>query len=434
MNRQIQTHDSQKVRALAPLRDFLHRESAGAVLLAFGAILALVWSNSPWSASYESLWNSRIVLTIAGHSLDLDLRHWVNDGLMTIFFFVVGLEIKREVTSGHLSERRAALLPGLAAIGGMLVPALIYLAIAGSSAPRGWAIPVATDIALAVGVISVMGKRVPTSIRAFLLGLAIVDDIGAIIIIAAVYSTGVSFGWLLVSIIGVSAAVVARRFGMQSVLLYVAIGVSIWLGLYQGGVHPTLAGVTMGLLTPSVVRKQTDFVDVEELSESSSSVDLESLGSKAKDSVSVVEWLQHTLHPWTSFLIVPVFALANSGIHISLNGLRDAAGSAVTWGVFFGLLLGKPLGVVIATRAAVRSGISDSPSGSTTRQILGAGMAAGIGFTVAIFITKLALTDPIQQENAKLAILLSSVVAAALAMLLLKSPASRVATQLHEQS
>ena len=434
MNRRIQTHDSQKVRALAPLRDFLHRESAGAVLLAFGAILALVWSNSPWSASYESLWNSRIALTIAGHSLDLDLRHWVNDGLMTIFFFVVGLEIKREVTSGHLSDRRAALLPGLAAIGGMLIPALIYLAIAGSSAPRGWAIPVATDIALAVGVISVMGKRVPTSIRAFLLGLAIVDDIGAIIIIAAVYSTGVSFGWLLVSIIGVSAAVVARRLGMQSVLLYVAIGVSIWLGLYQGGVHPTLAGVTMGLLTPSVVRKQTDFVDVEELSESSSSVDLESLGSKAKDSVSVVEWLQHILHPWTSFLIVPVFALANSGIHISLNGLRDAAGSAVTWGVFFGLLLGKPLGVVIATRAAVRSGISDSPAGSTTRQILGAGMAAGIGFTVAIFITKLALTDPIQQENAKLAILLSSVVAAGLAMLLLKSPASRVATKLHEQS
>lgn len=434
MNRQIQTHDSQKVRTLAPLRDFLHRESAGAVLLAFGAILALVWSNSPWSASYESLWNSRIALTIAGHSLDLDLRHWVNDGLMTIFFFVVGLEIKREVTSGHLSERRAALLPGLAAIGGMLVPALIYLAIAGSSAPRGWAIPVATDIALAVGVISVMGKRVPTSIRAFLLGLAIVDDIGAIIIIAAVYSTGVSFGWLLVSIIGVSAAVVARRLGMQSVLLYVAIGVSIWLGLYQGGVHPTLAGVTMGLLTPSVVRKQTDFIDVEELSESSTSVDLESLGSKAKDSVSVVEWLQHTLHPWTSFLIVPIFALANSGIHISLNGLRDATGSAVTWGVFFGLLLGKPLGVVIATRAAVRSGISDSPAGSTTRQILGAGMAAGIGFTVAIFITKLALTDPIQQENAKLAILLSSVVAAGLAMLLLKSPASRVATQLHEQS
>jgi Na+:H+ antiporter, NhaA family len=427
MNRQAQTHDSQKVRALAPLRDFLHTESAGAVLLSFGAIFALLWANSPWSASYESLWNSRIALTIAGHSLDLDLRHWVNDGLMTIFFFVVGLEIKREVSDGHLSERRAALLPGFAALGGMLIPALIYLAIAGSSAPRGWAIPVATDIALAVGVISVMGKKLPASLRAFLLGLAIVDDIGAIIIIAAVYSTGVSFGWLLVSIIGVSAVVVARRLGMQSVLLYVAVGVAIWLGLYQGGVHPTLAGVVMGLLTPSVVRKQTELVDIEELSDASASVDSGSPSSKAKESVSVVEWLQHVLHPWTSFLIVPIFALANSGIHISLNGLRDAAGSAVTWGVFFGLLVGKPLGVVIATRAAVRSGISDSPEGSTTRQIVGVGMAAGIGFTVAIFITKLALTDPIQQENAKLAILLASVVAAGLAMLLLKSPASRVA-------
>ena len=427
MNRQAQTHDSQKVRALAPLRDFLHTESAGAVLLSFGAIFALLWANSPWSASYESLWNSRIALTIAGHSLDLDLRHWVNDGLMTIFFFVVGLEIKREVSDGHLSERRAALLPGFAALGGMLIPALIYLAIAGSTAPRGWAIPVATDIALAVGVISVMGKKLPASLRAFLLGLAIVDDIGAIIIIAAVYSTGVSFGWLLVSIIGVSAVVVARRLGMQSVLLYVAVGVAIWLGLYQGGVHPTLAGVVMGLLTPSVVRKQTELVDIEELSDTSASVDSGSPSSKAKESVSVVEWLQHVLHPWTSFLIVPIFALANSGIHISLNGLRDAAGSAVTWGVFFGLLVGKPLGVVIATRAAVRSGISDSPEGSTTRQIVGVGMAAGIGFTVAIFITKLALTDPIQQENAKLAILLASVVAAGLAMLLLKSPASRVA-------
>jgi NhaA family Na+:H+ antiporter len=412
---------------LAPLRDFLHTESAGAVLLAFGAIFALLWSNSPWSASYESLWTSRIALTIAGHSLDLDLRHWVNDGLMTIFFFVVGLEIKREVTDGHLSERRAALLPGFAAFGGMLIPALIYLAIAGSSAPRGWAIPVATDIALAVGVISVMGKRVPASMRAFLLGLAIVDDIGAIIIIAAVYSTGVSFGWLLVSIIGLSAVVVARRLGIQSVLLYVAVGVSIWLGLYQGGVHPTIAGVAMGLLTPSVVRKQENLVDIEELSDASASVEPSSLSNKAKESVSVVEWLQHVLHPWTSFLIVPIFALANSGIHISLSGLRNAAGSAVTWGVFFGLLLGKPLGVVLATRAAVRSGMSDSPEGSTTRQVLGVGMAAGIGFTVAIFITKLALTDPIQQENAKLAILLASVVAAGLAMLLLKTPASRPA-------
>ena len=182
-----------------------------------------------------------------------------------------------------------------------------------------------------------------------------------------------------------------------------------------------------GLVDTSVVRKQTELVDIEELSDPSASVDSGSLRSKAKESVSVVEWLQHVLHPWTSFLIVPIFALANSGIHISLNSLRDAAGSAVTWGGFFGLLLGKPLGVVIATCAAVRSGISDSPEGSTTRQIVGVGMAAGIGFTVAIFITKLALTDPTQQENAKLAILLASVVAAGLAMLLLKSPASRVA-------
>ena len=182
------------VRLMSPLRDFLALEAAGAILIAAGALAALIWANSPWSASYDSLWASRASLAVAGHTLDLDLRHWVNDGLMTVFFLVVGLEIKRELTDGHLSTRRAALLPGAAALGGMLVPALVYLAIAGSTAPRGWAIPMATDIALAVGVLAVAGPRIPSSLRAFLLGLAIVDDIGAIVIIALVYSTGVRLG------------------------------------------------------------------------------------------------------------------------------------------------------------------------------------------------------------------------------------------------
>ena len=410
------------VRRLSPLRDFLHTESAGAVLLAFGALAALVWANSPWSASYESLWSSRVAVTVAGRSLDLDLRHWVNDGLMTVFFFVVGLEIKRELTHGHLANRRAALLPGLAAVGGMVVPALVYLAVAGSTEPRGWAIPVATDIALAVGVLSVAGSRVPSSLRAFLLGLAIVDDIGAIVIIAAVYSTGVSFGWLAAAVVGVVVAVAVRRIGVQSVPAYVVVGCVVWLGLYQAGVHPTLAGVVMGILAPAVPLVRADLVDLDDVPEGNGADDVEAVraaSQRMRGTVSVVEWLQHVLHPWTGYVIVPVFALANSGIHLSVDGLRDAVGSPVTWGVFLGLLAGKPVGIMIATRAAVRAGLADSPAGATSRQVFGVGSAAGIGFTVAIFITKLALTDPSDQSNAKLAILLASVLAALMSSALL---------------
>ncbi len=255
------------VRALSPLRDFLATEAASAVLLAVGAGVALVWANSPWSASYEDLWTSRASLTLAGRTLDLDLRHWINEALMTIFFFVVGLEIKRELTDGHLSHRRAAVLPGVAALGGMIAPALVYLVIAGSTAPRGWAIPMATDIALAVGVLAVAGSRIPSSLRAFLLGLAIVDDVGAIVIIAAVYSTGVAYGWFAAATIGIPLTLLVRRAGVRSTWLYVAIGMAVWFSLHEAGIHPTIAGVVMGVLTPSTPRFQTELIDIEELSD-----------------------------------------------------------------------------------------------------------------------------------------------------------------------
>ena len=304
----------------------------------------------------------------------------------------------------------------------MVVPALVYLAVAGSTEPRGWAIPVATDIALAVGVLSVAGSRVPSSLRAFLLGLAIVDDIGAIVIIAAVYSTGVSFGWLAAAVVGVVVAVAVRRIGVQSVPAYVVVGCVVWLGLYQAGVHPTLAGVVMGILAPAVPLVRADLVDLDDVPEGNGADDVEAVraaSQRMRGTVSVVEWLQHVLHPWTGYVIVPVFALANSGIHLSVDGLRDAVGSPVTWGVFLGLLAGKPVGIMIATRAAVRAGLADSPAGATSRQVFGVGSAAGIGFTVAIFITKLALTDPSDQSNAKLAILLASVLAALMSSALL---------------
>jgi NhaA family Na+:H+ antiporter len=364
-------------------------------------------------------------MSFGDFTMDLDLRHWVNDGLMAIFFLVVGLEIKREVTEGHLATRRAALLPVVAAIGGMVVPALIYLVVAGDAAARGWAIPVATDIALAVGVLSVAGRRVPSPLRAFLLGLAIVDDIGAIIIIAVVYSSGVTFGWMTAAVIGVVLTIIVRRVGVQSVPAYVVVGVVVWLGLYKGGVHPTLAGVVMGLIAPVSPRRSHDYVDIEERPDLADSLRDMNATSESRNTVSVVEWLLHVLHPWTSFVIVPIFALANSGLEVSAQGFRDAADSAVTWGVFLGLVAGKPLGIFVSTRVAIRSGLAEEPRGVTTRHVLGAGSAAGIGFTVALFITELALDEGIDQANAKLAILLASVVSALLSIFLLMGSSAK---------
>src|SRR4029079_7704973 len=318
------------VRVLSPMRDFLATEASGAILLGLAAIAALVWANSPVAGSYEALWHSHIAITVAGHTLDLDLRHWVNDGLMTVFFLVVGLEIKRELTDGHLSSRRAALLPAVAALGGMLVPAMLYLAIAGGTAPRGWAIPIATDIALAVGVVALAGPRIPGSARAFLLGLAIVDDIGAIVVIAFVYSTGVAIGWLAAGMAALVVVALLKRFGVTWTWVYVVVGCVAWFGFYKGGVHPTIAGVAMGLLAPSTPRLSSEMIDVESLTDLSDVLAARETSDLAKGSVSVVEWLQHVLHPWTSYVIVPIFALANIGIEISADGLRAAAKSAIT--------------------------------------------------------------------------------------------------------
>ena len=304
---------------------------------------------------------------------------------MTVFFLVVGLEIKREIVDGHLATRRSALLPIVGAVGGMVLPAMIYLAIAGGSAPRGWAIPMATDIALAVGVLAVAGSRLPTSMRAFLLGLAIVDDIGAIVIIAVVFSTGVSWSWLAAAVAALLAAITVRRCGTGAIALYLVFGVVMWLALHKAGVHPTLAGVALGLLVPTAA----------------------------------AERLERAVHPWSSYVIVPLFALANAGIVISVDGLHDAARSTVAWGVFAGLLLGKPLGVLVATSVSVHVGVAELPADARRVQLLGVGMAAGIGFTVAIFITDLALANPSQRADAKLAILAASVVAALAAWLLL---------------
>ncbi len=410
-------------RLLSPLRDFIATESAGGVLLVAGVLLALAWANSPWSAGYDSLWSTRIALDIAGHGLDLTVRQWLNDGLMTVFFLVVGLEIKRELTDGHLATRRAALLPAFAAVGGMAVPAALYLAIAGTSAPRGWAIPVATDIALAIGVLAIAGPRVPTQLRAFLLALAIVDDICAIAIIAVFYSNGLSLRWIAGGAAMLALCCAARAVGVHQVVVFCVLGTGLWFALHEAGVHPTMAGVMLGLLAPSQARLAPEYVDIDELIDVSTAEAARTTSELARGSVSVVEWLQHVLHPWTSFVIVPLFAFANAGIEISGSGLRRVVGSALAWGIVAGLVIGKPLGVGAAVWLTTRAGVASMPDGVDRQQLIGVGAAAGVGLTVALFITELAFSGQ-QQQDAKLAVLAASLIAAIASTLILRRKAS----------
>ena len=418
-------HERQPIpRVLSPLRDFLRTEAAGGILLAVGAVAAMIWANSPWSASYERLWTTPVSVNFGSHSLHLLLRELINEGLITIFFFVVGLEIKRELVSGALATKRAALLPIAAAIGGMAAPALLYLAIAGGSSPRGWAIVVATDIPLALGVMAIAGGRVPPALRVFLLALAIVDDIGALLIIAAVYSTGVGWGWLLAALVVFAAAVATRRLGVSQHGVYVVLGCLLWLMLHEAGLNATLAGVAMGLLAPSTPRIPAEFVDAEELADISTVENAMQTTNMARGSVSVVEWLEHLLHPWASYLIVPLFALANTGVTLSTHLLHAAIRSPITWAIIVGRVIGKPLGIVVVSKLVVRGRLADPPGETTGRQMLGVATSAGMGFTVALFITELALTDPTQRSNATLGILVAAVVAAGASLAILTARTS----------
>mgnify|MGYP000923666385 FL=1 len=387
-------------RSIAPLRDFLHRESASGVLLLVAALAGLAVANSPWSSTYFSALSSSFELGSDSIYLKLTTLKVINYALMTIFFFVVGLEIKRELTSGHLSSVRSAIMPFLGAIGGMLVPAGIYLLIAGREASSGWGVPVATDIALAVGLLGMMGTAVVPPLRTFLLGLAVIDDIGAILIIAFIYSTGVKVSWFAASALAVIAIVVAKKLGVISTAAYVALGALLWYGLYRSGVHATLAGVILGLLTPNQPKVNPGLRD------------------EVDGSVSVIEWLEAKLHPWSSFVIIPIFAFANTGVVITSSSLESALNSPVAWGIFAGLVLGKPLGIVLALVLAKKSNVGDYPAGAGVGQIAATGSAAGIGFTVAIFIANLAFDEKALQDTAVLAVIGASVVSGLISWLL----------------
>lgn len=376
------------------MREFLHRESSSGLFLILAACLGLAVANSPLSTQYFDLLAITLKVELGFFYLSLSVLKIINYGLMTIFFFVVGLEIKRELVAGHLSSVKKAAMPFLAAIGGMAVPAGLYLLIAGGQAPQGWAVPVATDIALAVGLLAMMGPSVTLSLRSFLLALAVIDDIGAILIIALVYSTGITFSWLVSAAITIIVIVLLGRTSVTSFYIYIFLGLLLWYSLYRTGVHPTLAGVILGLLAPHREMPHADFEDSDD------------------GSVSYVEYLQAKLHPVSSLAIVPLFACANTGVVITSESIRDAATSAIAWGIFIGLVIGKPLGIVAASYAASKAKVADLPEGAAFNKIVATGSAAGIGFTVALFIADLAFDDAALQNIAVVAVIVASVVSA----------------------
>ena len=407
-----------------PLREFLDTEVAGGVVLLAAALIALFWANSPLGDTYESLWSTRVTIGVGDWAQVEDLRHWVNDGLMAVFFFVVGLEVKREIVKGELSTAKAAAMPVIAAAGGMVVPAALYLVLTPAGvAGHGWGIPMATDIAFALGVLALCGPRIPSSLRVFLLSLAIVDDVGAIVVIALVYTPELDVAFVAVAVAGLLAVVVLRAARVWWVPIYVVIGTATWFATLRSGVHATIAGVILGLLTPVRTFDPNAMQDLsieEDGDRRPSAGDERSERRRARASVSVGERIAHDLHPWTSFVVVPLFALANAGVELGADSLRAAFSSPVTRGVLVGLVVGKTIGITSFAWGAERLGVAARPAGVGWVQMTGAAAVAGIGFTVSIFIAGLAFEDGALVEEAKVGILAASVLATAIGATLLR--------------
>lgn len=407
-----------------PVREFLRVEAAGSLLLLLAAAVALVWANSPWASSYDTLWHTQLTLDLGPLQLDESLQHWVNDALMVIFFFVVGLEIKYELVNGDLRDPKTAALPIVAAIGGMVVPAGIYLTLnpPGAEGNAGWGIPMATDIAFAVGVLGILGRRIPSAARLFLLTLAIVDDIGAILVIAVFYTADLSLGWLAIAVGLLAVMVLARLLRVWSTVVYLLLGIGVWFALLESGVHATLAGVAIGLLAPATALLKEDVARgyaVEALRDNRLDADeLHRLRFLLRESVSVVERLQSSLHPVSAYVVLPVFALANAGVE--LGAIGKVFSEPVGLGIVLGLVLGKPVGIFLASLVAVRLGLGRLPEGTTWPMLAGLGAVGGIGFTVSIFIAGLSFPGAdLLTEEAKIAILLASLVAAVVGVVLL---------------
>ena len=377
-----------------PVERFLHTEAASGIVLVLAALVAVVWANSGWAASYEQLWSTSFDVSIGSFGFHEHLRHVVNDVAMVLFFFVVGLEIKRELVVGELNDRSKAAMPVIAALGGVVLPALIFVLInlGSSSTLDGWAIPMATDIAFAVAVLAILGSRIPSGVRLLLLSIAIVDDIIAITVIALFYTEGIDLAWLGLGFGAIALIVAMRSLGVVRIVPYVVVGVVVWLGFFESGIHATIAGVILGLLTPARPIKGRH----------------------------VLEQLEHSLHPYSALLIVPLFALANAGIPLSGPVLADAVASSLFWGIVLGLVLGKAFGISLAIFGAERFGLAKTPMDVLPAHVWGIAALGGIGFTVSLFISQLAYERPDVIEIAKIGIFTGSLISAAIGVLLLR--------------
>ena len=421
------------LHVIRPIERFLHVEASGGILLIVAAVAALAWANSPWAGAYEKLWHTELVLEFGGSRFEQSLHFWINDFLMTIFFLLAGLEIKREIVQGALSDVKRAALPIAAAVGGMLVPALIYASFNyGGPKAHGWGVPMATDIAFAVGVLTLLGTRVHPGLRVLLLAIAIIDDVGAIVVIALFYSTGFSFHGLGLVGAGMFVLWLARKTGVRNSMAVALPMLVIWIGLYEMGIHPTIAGVITGLMSPvrswfgkeGFLREAESAIEDFRTRTSGEYRDkdlvepLQRLNIAGREAVSPALRTEIALHPWVAYLIMPLFAFANAGVNVRGIELTSPTFLPVFGGIFLGLFVGKLLGITLASWVSIRLGICRLPPGVTWRGMCVLGAVAGIGFTMAIFISELAFAGTETSGVAKLAVLTASFASAVLAMIL----------------
>ncbi len=418
---EVQLRESLFTRALVlPIQEFIHIQGISSVLLLAAAVVALVWANSPWHDSYHHVWEVQLTLS----SIELPIHAWINDALMAIFFFLVGMEIKHEIVHGELSDIRKAALPIVGALGGMIVPALLFVALNfGRPGQHGWGVPMATDIAFSLGVLG-MVKGIPSELKVFLLTLAIADDIGAIIVIAFFYTDTLHVQALFVGIFFLLIMFGLRRIGISRTIVYVVLGMAFWVAILQSGVHATIAGVILGFMVPTTPR-----LSLEQFQEIGVDMIQRFRAARAKGDTAMAhrllgsfeqlinateadsERMTRKLNDWVSFLVLPLFALSNAGVTFSGGALKELLASRIVWGVLLGLVIGKPIGIVGLCKLAVRLGLAQLPGGVTWLQMVAVGSLAGIGFTVSIFISSLAFDDPIHLMEAKSAVLAASLVA-----------------------
>ena len=423
-------------RVVQPFQLFAQWQASGATVLLGCAILALAWANSPWAWAYEQLQGVVLAISLGEQTLRLDLRHWINDGLMAIFFFGVGLEIKREFLVGELAKLRKAMLPIAAAVGGMVVPALIYAGFNFKGAgAQGWGIPMATDIAFALGALTMLGARIPKALKVFLVALAIVDDLGALLVIAIFYTPSIEWHGVAVIAVMLIALWVANRIGARRAWIYLLLGLGLWAGFFLSGLHATLAGVLTALFVPArvkiapgalpqVIRRGLDDIETKAPDSESSAMDpdrvaiIGAIGGTLDDATTPLQRLEHMVQPWVAYGILPAFGLFNAGVAIDATVLSTLP-TAVPLGIMVGLVLGKSIGIGVASWLAVQAGLAELPEGATWRQLIGTAFLAGIGFTMALFISGLAFAGTHFEREAQLAVLIGSLLAAALGIAIL---------------